>query len=312
MRNKIQISESEVKRILELHKNRIDQERNTLKEQYSDPGQSGGRIAAGAAAGAGTGALIGLVGGPIGVGVGAVIGTGIGALAGWMTTGGGYSDRVFQILKFCNAHRRELGKTVNDDERIRDIADNINSAVTGLGTEEVLIARNLRNLKSIPDLCRLNDIYAERFNERLFQALDGEFDLDGEWGDFVWRPISELAKNTKKRTIEGVKENAKKCGWGSDVKGYKNSGWRCPKDKNVTPGPTPEPGPTPSPGPGPIPGGGGYELDYQQIMDTIKKKCVSQGGGGSTEPSLDWNAVGPGAEVDTTVSKESMNKLFND
>ena len=310
MRNKLHITESEMKRILSLHKDKINQERQTLKE-YNDPGQSTGRIMAGSGGGAGTGALIGLVaGGPAGAALGAVIGAGVGALTGWMTTGGGYANRVFQLFKFCNVHKKSLGKPINSDDRLRDIADNIRAAVGGVGTDEVLIAQNLRKLKSVPDLCKLNDIYAKRYTERLFETLDGDIDMDDDWRDFVWKPLSELADKTKKIDNTKLKENAKKCGWGTDIDGYRDSGWRCPKDKNVIPPPGPDPGP--DPGPSPIPGGGGYEIDYQKIMDAIKQKCVSPGSGGNDDFSLDWNAVGSDQKIDRTMSNDSINKLFND
>lgn len=331
MRNKLQISESEVKRILSLHKGKINEERKTVKEEYVDPGQTTGHVAASAAAGAGVGAGIGTIILPgVGTAVGAVLGTGVGALTGWLTAGGGYSERTYNAFKFCVTNKDNLGKPINSDEQLRDIADNIRAAVSGVGTDEVLIAKNLRKLKSIPDLCRLNVLYAKRYNERLFATLDGDIDMEDDWRDFVWKPISELAENTKKidntqvkenakkcgwgddvegyknskwrcpkdkNKISDVEENARKCGWGSDVKGYKDSGWRCPKDKDTTP----------------IPGGGGYEIDYQKIMDAIKQKCVSSGGGGKDDDfSLDWSAIGQGEKIDKTMNKDSINKLFND
>lgn len=310
MRNKLQISESEVKRILSLHKGKINEERKTVKEEYVDPGQTTGHVAASAGAGAGVGAGIGTIILPgVGTAVGAVLGTGVGALTGWLTAGGGYSERTYNAFKFCVTNKDNLGKPINSDDQLRDIADNIRAAVSGIGTDEVLIAKNLRKLKSIPDLCRLNVLYAKRYNERLFATLDGDIDMEDDWRDFVWKPISELAENTKKIDNTKVKENAKKCGWGDDVEGYKNSKWRCPKDKNVTP----TPGPIPGPGPAPIPGGGGYEIDYQKIMDAIKQKCVSSGGGGKDDDfSLDWSAIGQGEKIDKTMNKDSINKLFND
>jgi hypothetical protein len=305
MRNKLHITESEMKRILSLHKDKINQERQTLKE-YDDPGQSTGRIMAGAGGGAALGAGIGSVVPIVGTALGAVIGAGVGALTGWMTTSGGYANRTFQLFKYCNVHKKNLGKPINSDDRLRDIADNIRAAVGGVGTDEVLIAQNLRKLKSIPDLCKLNDIYAKRYTERLFKALDGDIDMDDDWRDFVWKPLSELADKTKKIDNTKLKENAKKCGWGTDIDGYRDSGWRCPKGKKIIP--PIDPGPDPAP----IPGGGGYEIDYQKIMDAIKQKCVSPGGGGNDDFSLDWNAVGSDQKIDRTMSNDSINKLFND
>jgi hypothetical protein len=288
MKNKLHISESEMKRILSLHKERIDQERKIIKERNgeieedTDQGQSTGRImagsASGAALGAGIGALLTIPAGGVGAAPGSVIGAGVGALVGWATTSGGYYNRVKKLFQFCRNHRSEIGKPVNTIPQIRDIADNLRAAFQGWGsTDEMAIARNLRKLKTIPDLCKLSAIYNERFGTTLMDDLDGDIDQDDQWKDFVWIPMSELSKNTKKidntqvkkaakkcgwgDDIEGyknsgwrcpktkksdnskLKENAKKCGWGDDIQGYKNSGWRCPKNKKVTPNPTPNPTP---------------------------------------------------------------------
>lgn len=322
MKNKLHMTESEMKRILSLHKERIDKERGIIKEQNEDieedvdPGQSTGRIFAGSAAGAGTGALVGLsVAGLAGLPVGAVIGAGVGALGGWLTTGGGYAERAQKLFKFCRDHRSDLTKPVNSIDRIRDIADNLRAAMAGVGTDEVLIAKNLRKLKTIPDLCKLSQVYNQRYNETLFDALNGDIDQDGEWRDFVWVPLSELTKNTKKVDPSKLKENAKKCGWGSDIDGYRNSGWRCPKDKNVVPEPYPPTPYPPGPGPSPIPGGGGYSFDYETIMKAINSKCKgtpTPGGGGEEEiQNIEWSVTDVNQPTqDTKVSSETINKLF--
>jgi len=318
MKNKLHMTESEMKRILSLHKERIDKERKIIKEQNEgieedvDPGQSTGRIMAGAGGGAALGAGIGSVVPVVGTALGAVMGAGVGALAGWLTTGGGYAERVQKLFKFCRDHRSDLTKPVNSIDRIRDIADNLRAAVSGLGTDEVLIAKNLRKLKTIPDLCKLSQVYNQRYNETLFDALNGDIDQDGEWRDFVWIPLSELTKNTKKIDPSKLKENAKKCGWGSDIDGYRNSGWRCPKDKNVIPNPNPNPSPYP---PNPVPGGGGYSFDYEKIMKEINSKCKgtpTPGGGGEEEiQNIEWSVTDVNQPTqDTKVSSETINKLF--
>jgi hypothetical protein len=321
MKNKLHMTESEMKRILSLHKERIDKERKIIKEQNEDieedvdPGQSTGRIfagsAAGAAGGAGIGALLTIPLGGVGAVPGSIIGAGVGALTGWLTTGGGYAERVQKLFKFCRDHRSDLTKPVNSIDRIRDIADNLRAAVSGLGTDEVLIAKNLRKLKTIPDLCKLSQVYNQRYTETLFDALNGDIDQDGEWRDFVWIPLSELTKNTKKVDTSKLKENAKKCGWGTDIDGYKNSGWRCPKNKNVIPNPNPNPSPYP---PSPVPGGGGYSFDFEVIINAIKSKCKgtpTPGGGGEEIQNIEWSVTDVNQPTqDTKVSSETINKLF--
>lgn len=326
MKNKFILTEEESKRILSLHKQKIQEERNQFNEQEEDldeedKGQSTGRIMAGSAAGAGTGAAIGaLLTIPLG-GAGAIpgslIGAGVGALAGWMTTGGGYYDKVVGALKWCNNNRGKIAPPVNDDATIRDIADDISGAVEGFGrTDEVMISRSLKKLKSIPDLCRLNDIYRKRNTESLLKALDGDIDQDGEWRDFVWRPIESLYEYSKKKTDENLKKNAQKCGWGTDIDGYKKSGWQCPKG-GKTPVPVPPVPPVPVP-PVPYPPNPRrkrYYFNYQDALNALNKKgCPTGGGGeeGNKEDSFadDWRAT-ENKPVDTTVSTDNFSNWSN-
>ena len=321
MKNKFILTEEESKRILSLHKQKIQEERNQFNEQEKDldeedKGQSTGRIMAGSAAGAAAGAGIGFLFGGAGAIPGSLIGAGVGALAGWMTTGGGYYDKVVGALKWCNNHRGKIAAPVNNDATIRDIADDISGAVEGFGrTDEVMIARSIRKLKSIPDLCRLNEIYRKRNTESLLNALDGDIDQDGEWRDFVWRPIESLYEYSKKKTDENLKKNAQKCGWGTDIDGYRKSGWRCPKDKKPTPYPTPKPNPYPPIPPVPNPRRKRYYFNYQDAINALNKKgCPTGGGGeeGNKEDSFadDWRAT-ENKTVDTTVSTDNFSNWSN-
>jgi len=316
MKNKFILTEEESKRILSLHKQKIQEERGEIEED--DKGQSTGRIMAGTAAGAATGAGIGAIFGGIGAIPGSLIGAGIGALAGWMTTGGGYYDKVVGTLKWCNNNRGKLPAPVNDDATIRDIADDISGAVEGFGrTDEVMISRSLKKLKSIPDLCRLNDIYRKRNTESLLNALDGDIDQDGEWRDFVWRPIESLYEYSKKKTDENLRKNAEKCGWGTDIDGYKKSGWKCPKN-GKTPVPVVPPVPVPVVPPVPIvpnPRRRRYYFNYQDALNALNKKgCPTGGGGeeGKQEDSFadDWRAT-ENKPVDTTVSTDNFSSWAN-
>lgn len=334
MKNKFVLTEEESKRILSLHKEKIKEERSHLVEQEQDldedKGQDTGRVAAGSGIGATAGAIIGCIAAAIptgglacagGAAIGASVGTAVGGFAGWFTTGGGYYDKVLNALKWCNAHRGKIGTPVNNDSTIRDIADDIAAAVEGFGrTDEVMIARSLRKLKSIPDLCRLNDIYRRRNTESLLSALDGDIDQDGEWRDYVWRPIEDLFEYSKKKSSDLLKENAKKCGWGTDIDGYKKSGWRCPKDGKPNPNPTPNPTPNPNPTPVPVPPVPNprrrrYYFNYQDAINALNKKGCPTGGGGEEnkqEDSFadDWRAT-ENKPVDTTVNADNFSSWAN-
>ena len=109
MKNKFILTEEESKRILSLHKEKIQEERGDIEEQYIDQGYKNTRIGGSALAGAGTGAGIGALSfGPPGAIVGAVVGLGVGALTGWLTVGGGYYDRVAKSFKFCRENRKNM------------------------------------------------------------------------------------------------------------------------------------------------------------------------------------------------------------
>jgi hypothetical protein len=334
MKKKFVLTEEESKRILSLHKKKIQEEKSKLEEQdIYDPGQTTGRVGAGAGAGAATGAGIGAVAGSIipgagtavGAAVGAVIGAGVGALAGAFTVGGGYYEKIFAVLKFCSAHRKEIGKPVNSKETIREIADNIYSAVRGVGgTDLRMIENNIKKLKTIPDLCALNREYPSRFNERLLEALDGDIDGDDDWKDFVWIPISELEKNTKKikslPTDGGSTITTSKCP--KIEKWFKDRGFEiitrkrylelvndssyvvkykfCPASKTnlyfarVTTGGG---GTDSTGGTGGTGGGRGtrYGFNYQEALTALKSKCPGSGAGGQdTEEEKyaeDWRSI---------------------
>jgi hypothetical protein len=81
-------------------------------------------------------------------------------------------------------------------------------------------------------------------------------------------------------------QKALKCGWDS-VEGYKKSGWKCKKPsgggENLTGG-----------GSG---GGETYTFDYNQILAAINQKCPGGGGGATTPEDQDIvNPFGQGAE----------------
>ena len=347
MKNKFVLTEEESKRILSLHKKKIQEERNQITEteqdldEVSDTGQSVGRVAAGGGTGAAAGAIIGCIataiptGGlacPAGAAIGASIGTAVGAMVGSFTTGGGYYERVFNILKWCNTNGKKVGRTVNSDETIRNISDTITSAVEGVRTDEMMIANSIKRLKSIPDLCRLNRIYRERNNESLLQALDGDFDMDTEWRDFVWRPIEELKNYSIKKSKDLLEKTAKDCGY-SSVDEYKKSGWKCPKEGTVTDDTKlkkakrcgynsweeykkanwkcktqDQDDDGQDDGTRPI-RRVRYGFNYQEALKAIKTKCPAGGGGEQGQDGFadDWRSVTDKEEkLDTTVSQDKL------
>jgi hypothetical protein len=233
------LNEEESNRILNLHKNAV--KRQYLSEQVSDDQEldeiDWGSVSTGAAAGAAGGALIG--------GVGAVPGAIIGGAASLLSQafGGSYSvDAAKKILSACNS-KGQVGPPQMNRQTLNTIADAINTAIEGMGTDEDAIKNNLSKLQTIPDLCGVARTYQTRHGESLFDAIDGDIDSPNEWKTYVFLPLLDAYENTKELAAKvkqqpnagqgankgGVAANAQKCGWGTDVEGYKNSGWKCPK-----------------------------------------------------------------------------------
>jgi len=227
------LNEEESNRILNLHKNAT--KKQYLSEQVSNDQEldeiDWGSVGTGAAAGAAGGAIVG--------GVGAIPGAIIGGGAALLSQafGGSYSaDAAKKILSACNS-KGQVGPPQMDRQTLNGIADAINTAIEGLGTDENAIKTNLSKIQSIPDLCGMAKTYQTRHGESLFDAIDGDIDSPNEWKTYVFLPLLNAYENTKEAAAKvkqdtgggDVATNAQKCGWGTDVEGYKNSGWKCPK-----------------------------------------------------------------------------------
>lgn len=227
MRNKFILTEEESKRILSLHSKKIQEERvqgskNAINE--ADPRVNAKNAVVGAALGGLTpltviNPLLGLAGVVIG---------------GWL--GATYSsgkafDRVKNLLNACNTKKSKIGKTTLPTSRIKEIADSLNKAISGLGTNEELIKANLASIPTFPDLCAVNYSYSIRQSETLFDAIDGDIDSDSEWNEYVWKPIYGLIKKTKTVSENEVLKNAKACGYNT-VEEYRNAKWKCKKSQN--------------------------------------------------------------------------------
>jgi len=161
-------------------------------------------------------------------------------------------DKARAIFQKCKTSKGKLGKRKMNDSYLAKIADNLNKAVEGLGTDEELIKSSFQSVSSIADLCALSNIYLTRHSENLYDALDGDIDSDREWKKYVFLPLLDNAvKNStaelnlmkqqaqaKESKLKELGPKAAKCGWtiqkpdGStvpDVEGYKKSNWECPK-----------------------------------------------------------------------------------
>lgn len=231
MKNKLQISESEMKRILSMHTQKMNEERiqkskNSINE--ADPRRNAKNAVVGASLAANLAAPLFAVNPLLGL-AGIVIG---GWLGSTYSSGKAY-DRVKNLLNACKTKKSRIGKTTLPTSRIKEIADSLNKAISGLGTNEELIKANLSSIPTFPDLCAVNYSYSMRQNETLFDAIDGDIDSDSEWNEYVWKPIYGLIKKTKTISENEVLKNAKACGYNS-IDEYRNAKWKCKTENKQT------------------------------------------------------------------------------
>jgi len=181
----------------------------------------------------------------VGLAVGGVPGAIVGGLIGYANSGGS-GDKVLKMLKYCKS--KGMGKPSISLQQASGIADKINGAIAGLGTNEAAIGAAMRSIKYFPDFCAVANTYQQRHGESLANALDGDIDMESDWKKYVWLPLLDMLNRSKAAGqslgkaggmgdkiagAQGLAVNAQKCGWGKDVNGYKASGYKCPKPKTA-------------------------------------------------------------------------------
>ena len=152
--------------------------------------QDMGYVAGGAVAGAAAGAAF------FGIGAvpGAIIGGAI-ALIGGLLQNSSSSDGAKKILQACS-NKQTVGPASQSRQQLNAIADGLNTAIEGLGTDEDAIKANLQKITTIPDLCAMSRIYQTRHGESLWDALDGDIDDQSEWKTYVYLPLLDAYENS--------------------------------------------------------------------------------------------------------------------
>lgn len=178
-------------------KENIFEELNRMKYLIkSKPGtviseQDYGTVSSYAAAGALTGA-------GMGVGVfsvpGAIIGGAVGAIYGLLSNSSN-SEGAKKILQACS-NKQTVGPASQSRQQLNTIADSLNAAIEGVGTDENAIKANLQKITTIPDLCAMSTIYQTRHGESLWDALDGDIDEQAEWKNYVYLPLLDAYENS--------------------------------------------------------------------------------------------------------------------
>ena len=192
---------------------------DTLKEQASY-GTAAAAGAAGAATGAGltaagllpgTGTVAGLgtvgltgiggaaevVGASLGIGLagGAAVIGGAAALAlvplaMWYIDKDNAKGKVEKMLNYCSTHSTQIKKIPVglSPQEIRNLNFRLFDALDGAGTNEDEVAAVFSSLKTVSDICNLNDNFNQQNSEDLLEWLDSDIDATDEWNT-IYRPL---------------------------------------------------------------------------------------------------------------------------
>jgi hypothetical protein len=130
----------------------------------------------------------------VGLAVGGIPGAIVGGLIGYANAGGS-GDNVLQTLKYCRS--KGMGKPSISVQQASGIADKINGAISGLGTNEAAIGAAMRQIKFFPDFCAVANTYQQRHGESLAAALDGDLDMESDWKKYVWLPLLDMINRSQ-------------------------------------------------------------------------------------------------------------------
>jgi len=130
----------------------------------------------------------------VGLAVGGIPGAIVGGLIGYANSGGS-GDNVLKMLKYCRA--KGMGKPSISLQQASGIADKINGAIEGMGTNEAAIGAAMRQIKYFPDFCAVASTYQQRHGETLAAALDGDLDMESDWKKYVWLPLLDIINRSQ-------------------------------------------------------------------------------------------------------------------
>lgn len=331
MKNKFILTEEESKRILSLHKQKIQEERGEIEEDGDPTARWGYGFAT----------------------------LGLSELFKW-TSGNAY-NKVKASFYRCSIGL-ETNKPTLSGEQQKSFARTINDSIAGGGTDEDKLAYTFSQIKTYADFCAVSKKYQGMYSESLWDALDGDIDMDSEWLR-LWKQIQKYKTTLSPEELDKI---AKKCGY-SSADEYKKAGGKCPKsgggtytgkcaqivnsylaqgfvkvtlqryreyasDKNMQREykwcaeandnlyfAKKVSGGGGGGGGGNNGGGGGggsrrlrYTFNYQDALNALSKKGCPTGGGGQEEDSFadDWRAT-ENKPVDTTVSTDNFSSWAN-
>ena len=140
------------------------------------------------------GAAVGAIAGPKGMVVGAIVGL----VSSFF--GNPRSDTAKKLFEGC---KTDKSTPTLDTATLRQIADNLNSAIEGFGTNEEKIKESFSTIPTIPDLCGVIKQY--EFHGDLWKDLMGDLENQGEWKDYVMAPLRPALSKSEEIKIEDNK-----------------------------------------------------------------------------------------------------------
>ena len=165
----------------------------------------------------------------------------------YLLSSDGTMEGVKKIFKSCGS--KDMGKPTMSNSELEKINVSIFQSLQGAGTNEDMLKQNLGKFKTIPDLCRASFLYKNTYAESLFDAIDGDIDMDSEWREYVYKPLEpaiKLAKSQSKdkktsygaEAVGGGKSYSQKNDYivksekGTTIKIPKGTGYAFKQDKN--------------------------------------------------------------------------------
>lgn len=115
-----------------------------------------------------------------------------------LINGGGTSQyKVQKVISACNSSKFPMNTYTN---KIADmIYDGISEKTAGIlpSTNENMVFTALRRARTLDEFCGVVKSYRDSYGQDLYDALDGDFDLESEWIQ-IMRPLRDLGTKAQK------------------------------------------------------------------------------------------------------------------
>lgn len=114
-------------------------------------------------------------------------------IAMWYLDKDNAKGKVEKMLNYCTTMSADIKKVPNglSSQEIRNLSDRLFDALEGAGTNEDEVAAVFNSLKTVSDICSLNDTFNADQSEDLLEWLDSDIDATDEWNT-IYRPMRNI------------------------------------------------------------------------------------------------------------------------